>query len=314
MKIVIVGAGPMSIEYAKVLDGQKREYIVVGNSKVGAVNFEKAVNKKVILGGVEKWIEDCSGEDFNSYKAIVAVNENLLGSITMKLLKANFKDILVEKPGGLNLEEIKNVSALAAEKKAVVYIGYNRRFLASTIKVQELIKHDGGLTSFNFEFTEWGHIIKDLIKNEGVLEEWFIQNSSHVIDLAFYIGGSPIEMKSFISGSSSWHPKGTVFSGAGITENKALFSYNANWESAGRWWVEFLTKEHRFIMKPMEKIFIQKRGSIQVDELIINDEYDQLYKPGLFKQVEAFVEFENKLMTIDDQVKMIPFYKEICNN
>ena len=58
-----------------------------------------------------------------------------------------------------------------------------------------------------------------------ILKEWFIQNSSHVVDLAFNLGGNPVEMKSFVSGGQSWHPKGTIFSGAGITDKNALFSY-----------------------------------------------------------------------------------------
>jgi len=314
MKLILVGCGPMAIEYAKVLKAQNQEFITVGNTKKGALNFEKDINEKVILGGIELWLKNNSNLDFNLYKVIITVNENLLGIIAKSLINSGFKDILIEKPGGLNLSDINNVNTLALAKKANVYIGYNRRFFASTLKVQELIKLDGGVTSFNFEFTEWGHIIQGLIKNEGVLEEWFIQNSSHVVDLAFYIGGEPEEMKSFISGGSTWHPNGTVFSGAGITANKALFSYNANWESAGRWWVEFLTKEHRYIMKPMEKLFIQKRGSIQVSEVNINDEFDQLFKPGLYKQVEAFIKFEDRLMRIEEQTKMLPFYKEICKN
>ena len=303
----------MAIEYAKVLDAQSKEYSVIGNTEKGAVDFEKTINKKVILGGLEKWIEDNSKENYEFYKVIVVVNENLLGSITKLLINTGFKDILVEKPGGLNLSEIRDVNLLAIAEKADIYIGYNRRFFASTLKVLELIKLDGGVTSFNFEFTEWGHIIKNLVKNEGVLEEWFLQNSSHVIDLAFFIGGEPIEMKSFVGGGSAWHPKGTVFSGAGISEKNALFTYNANWESAGRWWVEFLTNKNRYIMKPMEKLFVQKRGSIAVEEIELDDRLDQSFKPGLFKQVEAFLKHPNELITIKEQVSMLPIYSKITS-
>ena len=284
-QILLVGAGPMAIEYAKVLEAQNLEYSVVGNTKEGAASFELEMKKEVVTGGLNKWMEQNSKTEVNKYKVIVVVNENLLGSVTCDLLNFGFKEILVEKPGGLSFSDIEKVNQLAKDNKANVYIGYNRRFFASTLKALELIKLDGGVTSFNFEFTEWGHVIKDLVKNEGVLEEWFIQNSSHVIDLAFFIGGMPTEMKSFVGGGSTWHPKGTVFSGAGITAENALFTYNANWESAGRWWTEFLTKENRYIMKPMEKIFVQKRGSIQIDEFEINDEFDRLLKPAMYKQV-----------------------------
>ena len=312
--ILLIGAGPMAIEYAKVLNAQNVAYSVIGNTKEGARGFESEMNKEVITGGLDKWLRENPNVDVDSYKVIVLVNENLLGFITCELLNFGFNDILVEKPGGLDFSDIEKVNDLAIEKGAKVYVGYNRRFFASTIKVKELIELDGGVTSFNFEFTEWGHIIQNLVKNDGVLEEWFIQNSSHVIDLAFYIGGNPVEMKSFVRGGAEWHSKGTVFSGAGIATNNALFTYNANWESAGRWWVEFLTKENRYIMKPMEKLAVQKRGSIAIDEITLEDEKDTLYKPGLFLQVEAFLKNPEKLMKIEEQVKMIPFYSQMCKS
>ena len=310
-KFLLIGAGPMAVEYAKVLLALNIEFIVVGKGQESAVSFEKQTGKKVITGGVEKWIQSYNLPEINDFYAIVAVNEDLLGYITKVLINAGLKNILVEKPGGLNFDDINKVNALANEKNANVYIGYNRRFFASTLKVKELIENDGGLTSFNFEFTEWGHIIKTLKKNEGVLEEWFMHNSSHVIDLAFYIGGKPTELCSFTAGGESWHPQATIFSGAGVSEKGALFSYNANWESAGRWWVEFLTNKHRFIMKPMEKLFIQKRGSITVEEVSIDDNLDKLYKPGLYKQVLNFAHKTQELLKIQEQVSNLTAYKSI---
>ena len=312
-KILIVGAGPMAIEYAKVLQAQKGEFITVGNTKVGANNFENDIKTKVVLGGVENWLKNNSSIDFSLYKVIVTVNEHLLGTVAKLLINAGFKDVLLEKPGGLDIDDIKSVNSLAVEKKVNIYIAYNRRFFASTLRVKELIKVDGGVTSFNFEFTEWGHIIKDLVKNKEILNEWFIQNSSHVIDLAFHIGGSPVDMKSFVLGGQSWHPKGTIFSGAGITDKNALFSYNANWDSAGRWWIEFLTKENRYIMKPMEQLYIQKRGSISLDKIELDDELDKTFKPGLYKQVEAYLNWPDKLMKINDQIMMLPNYNKILS-
>ena len=298
----------MAIEYAKVLKSQNQEFFAVGNTAIGAANFEKEVNQEVILGGVELWLKNNSYLDYSAFKVIVAVNEDLLGQISRCLLNAGFRDILVEKPGGLDSNDIKEVQSLAAANAANVYIAYNRRFFSSVLKVKELIANDGGIKSFNFEFTEWGHIVKSLPQNKEILNEWFIQNSSHVIDLAFHIGGSPIEMKSFVSGGEGWHPKGTIFSGAGITDKNALFSYNANWGSAGRWWVEFLTGENRYLMKPMEQLFVQKRGSISVERIELEDDLDARFKPGLYKQVEAFLKFPKKLMNVEEQVKNLPYY------
>ena len=313
MNLILVGCGPMAIEYAKVLKAQNQEFITVGNTKKGALNFEKEINEKVILGGIELWLKNNPNLDFNLHKVIITVNENLLGIIAKSLINLGFKDILLEKPGGLDINDIKGVNYLVSANNANVYIAYNRRFFSSVIKVKELIANDGGITSFNFEFTEWGHIIKNLPQHKEILNEWFIQNSSHVIDLAFHIGGSPIEMKSFVSGGEEWHPKGTIFSGAGISDKNALFSYNANWESAGRWWVEFLTNKNRYIMKPMEQLFVQKRGSISLEKIELEDELDQNFKPGLYKQVEAFLKFPEKLMRIEEQVKKLPYYEQMIS-
>ena len=88
MKLILVGCGPMAIEYAKVLKSQNQEFITVGNTKKGALNFEKEINEEVILGGIELWLKNNSNLDFNLQKAIITVNENLLGTISKSLINS----------------------------------------------------------------------------------------------------------------------------------------------------------------------------------------------------------------------------------
>src|SRR3989344_349431 len=95
--ILLIGAGPMAAEYAKVLKSLKKEFIVVGRSKQSAEEFEKIVGVKVITGGVDKYLEQ--KKEMLSV-AIVAISEEQLGSTTIKLLKKGVKIILVEKPAG----------------------------------------------------------------------------------------------------------------------------------------------------------------------------------------------------------------------
>ena len=109
MKLILVGCGPMAIDYAKVLKAQNQKFIVVGNTKKGAVNFEKEIKQKVILGGIELWLKNNSNLDFSLFKVIIAVNENLLGIISKSLINSGFKNILIEKPGGLDIKDIKGI-------------------------------------------------------------------------------------------------------------------------------------------------------------------------------------------------------------
>lgn len=305
-KILLVGAGPMAVDYAKVLLKLNVSFVTVGNSEKSAADFKEKTGCDVILGGIKKYLGS-NKEVFG--KVINAAPEHLLGEITVDLINAGYKNILVEKPGGKNFEDIKNVADAAKKNDAKVLVGYNRRFFSSVEKAKEIINEDDGVTSFYFEFTEWSHIIGTLKKGDGVLEEWFLHNSSHIIDLAFYLGGKPKELASYVSGNLQWHPNGSVFTGAGVSESGALFSYNANWEAPGRWVVEVLTRKHRLLFKPIEKLQIQKIGSVAVDFVEIDDKNDTEFKPGLYLQVKNYLEEDySKLSDIHEQLSNVENY------
>ena len=308
----LIGAGAMAQDYIKILKVLDCDFTIIGRSTQSALICEEASNCKVISGGLDNFLKQSPQ---NATHAIVSVGVEKLFESTKELLEYGVKEILVEKPAGLHKKEFETLTKLAKEKNAHIYVAYNRRFYASVIKAQEIIATDGGVTSFNFEFTEWGHVIAPLKKADGVKEKWFLSNSTHVVDLAFYLGGHPLEICTFTQGSLEWHTSASVFSGAGISKKNALFSYQANWESAGRWSVEVLTKEHRLILCPIEKLKIQKRGSIaqELDESI-DYTLDDQYKPGLYLQVENFLNNNTKnLCTIEEQDKMQSIYNKIAN-
>jgi len=301
----------MAHDYIRVLKNLDVNVVVIGRGSDSAKKCEEVTGCPVITGGLEHFLstkpEACT-------HAIVSVGVEALASTTMQLLNYGIKNILVEKPAGLNKQKIMEVSELAKEKDAQVYVAYNRRYYASVLKAQEIIAEDGGVTSFNFEFTEWAHVIEKLQKAEGVKEHWFLGNSTHVVDLAFYLGGKPKELCAFATGSLSWHPAASVFSGTGVSQSGALFSYQANWESAGRWSVEMLTRNHRLILRPMEKLQIQKKGSVAIDFVECDYALDEEFKPGLFLQTRNFIEdMTNGMCSIGEQLEVIPQYYFIAN-
>lgn len=310
LKLLLVGAGYMGKEYGKVLNALNVPYSVICRSEESANKFNEELGVMPISGGVENALENI---DEKPDMAIVAVNVEFLASTVITLLNYGIKKILVEKPAGLNRDEILEVLQTSKSKGAKVYVAYNRRFYASTQKAMEIIKKDGGVSSFNFEFTEWGFKIEKTSHVPKVKDEWLLANSTHVIDLAFFLGGYPKEMCSFNAGSMDWHKRASKYAGAGVTEEGALFSYQANWDAPGRWAVEILTSEHRLYFRPMEKLAIQKKGSVDIEEVEIDDKLDIEFKPGLYRQVEAFF-FDkdgDRLITIEDQINHMDFYEKI---
>ena len=205
-------------------------------------------------------------------------------------MEAGIRKILLEKPAGLTAHEIKGICDKAKESGTQIFVGYNRRFYSSVLEAQKMIEADGGVESFNFEFTEWSNHVRKHIKNSYVLKNWFLANSSHVVDLAFFLGGKPEKLHSYAGGGNDWHPTATIFSGSGITKMGALFSYHANWEAPGGWSLEVLTRKHRFIFCPLEKLKIQKINAVTTENVKIDDHRDIDFKPGLYLQTKAFLE------------------------
>lgn len=293
--VLIIGAGPIGTEYAKILQKLGIDFTVVCRSEKTASDFSASTGFTCLHGGID------AIKNISSFShAIVAVPVEQTGDALRKIITGEVKNMLVEKPGGLDEKDIAASVELNKKYQSKIFVAYNRRYYPSTQKVIELIKQDGGLTSMSFEFTEWAHTIEKLDKPKEALANWLLANSTHVIDLAFFIGGFPEEWSAYKAGKLQWHPNGSVFTGAGRTSQKILFNYCANWSSAGRWGVELCTDQHKFILRPLEKIMVQKRGELTVTEIELPAAPE--FKPGFFEQTKAFLEGKRiKLPTLEEQ-------------
>lgn len=306
--VLLFGAGPMAADYARVLEKLDVEYVVFGRSASSAINF-KATTGHVV-----------SSQEFDEYelpkgaiiKAIVAVSLDQLALTAKKLLERGVKEILLEKPGGISLEEINLITNLSKSKDANVLIALNRRFYSSTIKAKEIISADGGLTSCTFDFTEWVDSIPKHFSDK-VYKTWVVSNPIHVIDHFINFCGLPKELNAYITGESKWHSSGVIFAGAGITKKNILFSYHADWNSAGRWSVELFTRKRKLIFCPMEGLNqVIKNQTIQ-EKIDIDDEHDLNFKPGLWRQVDAFLGGKyDDFCTIHDHRENFYWYYKIA--
>lgn len=310
LNLLLVGAGYMATEYSKVLVDLGYEFRVVGRSEKGVKAFLNSTGIEAYSGGIEKYY--LHGGKLTE-TAIVAVSESELAKTSIFLIEHGVKRILLEKPGAENIDDLKKICKSAEENKASVQIAYNRRYYSSVDKALEIIENDGGVKSFMFEFTEWLNVIKERNPSTN-FSTLFLANSTHVADLAFFLGGFPKKMTCYRTGSLLEHPSGSIFSGSGMSERGAVFSYSANWNSPGRWGVEIMTDSHRLIFRPLEKLSIQNQNSVIIENVDIDDELDNKYKPGLYKQVKAFCEDDkndNRRLFIEEHLMHFPHYIDI---
>lgn len=312
MDIWIVGAGDIAAEYTKILKDLGYSFSIIGRGEASAQDFYSKTGEQVIPGGINKFCESSSRVPD---AAIIAVSVDQLFEATLALVKKGCKKILVEKPGAVTFSQIEQLDKIAREKGAEIFIAYNRRFYPSVREAIKLIEEDGGIKSFHFEFTEWAFKIEPLPIPELVKRNWFFANSTHVVDLAFYIGGNPVDFSSYTQGHLSWHNPAS-FVGAGVTEKNALFTYKANWDAPGRWGVEFLTSKRKLILQPLEGLKVTTLGSVTVEDLGFETTSEETkYKPGFYFQVIDFLTNKPKAKTLQEHKKSInDIYSKIINH
>ncbi|NYT39227.1 Gfo/Idh/MocA family oxidoreductase [Sphingomonas sp. R-74633] len=300
----------MAVDYWNVLTAMSVPITVVGRSEASAARFQEKTGAECVAGGIENYLATAP---VLPEVAIVAVTVEQLAPVARALIDAGVLRLLVEKPGALNEAALTQLAETARARGAQVYIAYNRRFYASVIEARRIIAEEGGVRSLTFEFNEWSHIIERIPKAPGVKENWLVGNSTHVIDLAFHLAGSPTELYALTSGGLAWHPSASTFVGAGRTESGALFSYHANWAAPGRWGVEVLLPSKRLIFRPLEGLQYISLGKVAPVEIELDDALDKQFKPGLYRQVEVMLDGDVGLCTLDEQLANWPIYKRIAN-
>lgn len=112
----LVGAGPLAMEYSKVLDVLRIKYSVIGRGKKSANKFRLARGHDVFTGGLLKFLKT---KPAIAQKAIVSVNIEDLKDTTTKLINYGIKNILLEKPGGADAKEITTLYHYARKNKRI---------------------------------------------------------------------------------------------------------------------------------------------------------------------------------------------------
>lgn len=298
----------MAVEYSRVLEHLGVPFSIKGRGKKSAENFELATGKMPSLS----WGDLGGINSFSHF--IVAVSEEALLDVALELVCMGAENVLIEKPGGPSIESMEQHSHKLLNSKTKLFIGYNRRYYGIVTTLLQQIEEDGGITSIHFDFSERSQIVEGLIKAPGVKENWLFHNSSHVIDLVSYIAGGLELQSANKAGNITWHPKGSVFAGMGLTPRGGIFTYSSDWKSPAGWEVLVRTSQRRFLLKPLEVLTVADgAGNISVYQEQSTSE--KSLKPGLMAMVEDYLSLEpsSKLLTVKEQIANLHLYHKILN-
>jgi hypothetical protein len=311
MRALLIGAGFMAKEYIKVFKACSIETLAICRSESSAAALSKDFDVICKSGGLTTISADeLSSIDF----AVVASSICSLKEVTLNLLEKGVRKILLEKPGAISLAEIREMELAALACQANIRIAYNRRFYPTLSKALELIAEDGGLRSFHIEISEWSRSFNDW-KKEPIEKSFLgLTNSSHVIDMAFFSGGSPQTFSAFVNGQNqiTWHPGGSLFHGAGVSERGIPFTYKGDWHGAGSWGLELESSERKILLCPLEKIFQRKKGTFSYEHIPFD--LPTGLKVGVREMIEDFVNEDGfKLPDLKEQRKMFETVSRMMN-
>jgi hypothetical protein len=308
--IWLIGTGSMAVEYYKVLESLGVRYTLIGRRNS---NQDKFPNSPIIV--IEGGFENIDNYSYEIPKfAFVVVNIENLYSVAKKCVSMGIKNVLIEKPGSLNTVEIRELCSFVKANSSNVYVAYNRRFYQTTKWIRNYALQYGKFDTVHFEFTEWTEKLRYTVKSEKVFSNWLFANSTHLIDLVFFMVGDPTVLNSYSSKSFGTDSKLNFFAGSGITSQGTLFSYNSNWGSTGNWSIVLSTKGRKFLLSPLEEIKVQSELGVNVpfNLIEINNTLDQEYKAGVYEMINTFLneDFRDHL-TIYDLCEKTNYYDRI---
>ena len=283
--VTIVGYGFMGKRYLEALTSLGVGDIHVcsrSNQPLEALKGLEGIS--TTTGGFQKLARPASANDLG----IVATPTADLLAAAAHLANLGFRKILVEKPVSLWSHEIMTLATLFERLDIHGVTAYNRLAYPSYLEARARTLWDGGITSCIYTFTEMIQDDWPVRYTSNELTRWGVANSLHPISMAHGLIGFPKTWNAQRFGAISWHPSGSVFVGAGVSELSVPFTYQADWTSKGRWSVEVNTQVASYRLCPLEKLFTKTAALGNWEEVPITT-FDHRVKTGIAEQVSAMI-------------------------
>jgi len=303
IKIGIIGAGYISKEHLiiiEAIDGVE----VTGITSRTISKAKELANKYNVVSVYDNLNALIKNSDFDALMVLVSADQ--IYDVTKKLIPLQVP-LFIEKPPGLFLRHTKNLLEFANKYETINMVGYNRRYYSVFHKGLDIIKKHGRLLGVTVEGHERFWKVSNKDQSNEVLSNWIIANSTHTIDLLRFFGGEIKNMHRFTKKINE--QKGDQFVAALEFDSGSIGTYTSHWFSPGGWSVKLYGDGATVIYKPLETGIWFNKEFQEYD--IIPDGVDEKFKPGFYRQMEAFIELvkNRKLkwpsMDLNDSFKTI---------
>ena len=280
IKLGIIGAGNIANKHLQVIEN------IQGLSAVGISSRTRSKAKKLarffnieqVCDSPAELVEKCEPDAL-----LLLVSSDQMYSVAEEIIYFKLP-FFMEKPPGIVPDEAKILSDMAQDQNILNMVGYNRRYYSIFHKGLKIVKEHGKLLGVAVEGHERFWTIAKKI-NEKVRPYWIYANSTHTIDLLRFFGGEPSSVQALMH--SHVEKNGDQFVASMEFGSGALGTYTSHWFSPGGWSITLYGEGVTVVFKPLEKgVWIDTNFN---EHEIHPDKIDVKYKPGFYRQMEAFI-------------------------
>ena len=307
LKVGFVGSGNTAKRHAEVVS-KFNNYNLVGvfSRKIkNAKNFAKKFNINNFYDDIHKFKQ-------NEYDLIIFClpPEKLLSYLKYFInLKTN---IFIEKPLGLNLIESKKILKLFKNRKyrkMKFFVGYNRRFLGSVLKLKKIISNQSSIRYIEINDQQDTNKARSLGHDQLTIKNWMFANSIHTIDFFVFL----LRGKLKIFNTKKIKFKNSYIITCNIVSSHGDFGrYIGYWNLPSNWSVSLINDQNILNLSPLEEINVKKKlKNIKYKNFVI----DKKFKPGFYNQFReidnALSNKKNYAVTIFDAIKSVQIIDKI---
>lgn len=279
IRLGIIGAGAIARKHLEVLRAISRVEVVGITSRTRAKAERLAAEF-----GVQSCFDDVDSlvRKARPEALVVLVSVDQMFKVASEVITPGLP-LFIEKPAGMNPEENRQLANLARRKSVLTMVGFNRRYYSIFRKGMEIIRKYGPLLGVAVEGHERMWLRAEQLP-PPVRENWIFVNSVHTIDLLRFFGG---EVKNIQSVAGSYkESKGDQFGAVLRFDSGAIGQYSSHWYSPGGWRVVLYGDGVTVKYEPLEEgVWVDKNFK---SHPLKPDQEDVDFKPGFFRQMEAF--------------------------
>ena len=98
-------------------------------------------------------------------------------------------------------------------------------------------------------------------------------------------------------------------------EGKFLLAFNHKaCDENERNTIELMTEKYKLFLSPLEKLKIMRKNSFNIEDVKLILDYDQKFKPGLYRLVKSFLESDfSEHCKLDEQILNFKYFSKIGN-